>query len=80
MDALAAIRPSSGPLDSRFESERSLGPMAGSNTVLVGTTSGSLLKEGHGSELGPNALEDDGGGVGIRAPVLRPHAAVLVGA
>ena len=37
---------------------------------------GSLLDEAQGSELTPNALEDDGGRVGIRAPVLQPHAAV----
>ena len=37
---------------------------------------GSLVDEAHGSELAPNALEDDGGGVWIRAPVLQPHAAV----
>ena len=36
----------------------------------------SLLHEALGSELTPNALEDDGGRVGIRAPVLQPHAAV----
>ena len=83
-----------GPLDSRFEQGRYLGPMDGSNTVLVGTASGvvkartikrlppgerwtgSLLDEAQGSELTPNALEDDGGRVGIRAPVLQPHAAI----
>ena len=83
-----------GPLDSRFEQGRYLGPMDGSNTVLVGTASGvvkartikrmppgerwtgSLLNEAQGSELTPNALEDDGGRVGIRAPVLQPHAAI----
>ena len=37
---------------------------------------GSLLDEALGSELTPNALEDDGGRVGIRAPVLQPHEAV----
>ena len=37
---------------------------------------GSLLDEALGSELTPNALEDDGGRVGIRARVLQPHAAV----
>ena len=37
---------------------------------------GSLLDEALGSELTPNELEDDGGRVGIRAPVLQPHAAV----
>ena len=37
---------------------------------------GSLLDEALGSELTPNALEDDGGRVGIRALVLQPHAAV----
>ena len=37
---------------------------------------GSLLDEGPGGDLTPNALEDDGGRVGIRAPVLQPHAAV----
>ena len=36
---------------------------------------GSLLDEALGSELTPNALEDDRGRVGIRAPVLQPHAA-----
>ena len=36
---------------------------------------GSLLDEAQGSELTPNALEDEGGRVGIRAPVLQPHAA-----
>ena len=83
-----------GPLDSRFEQGRYLGPMDGSITVLVGTASGvvkartikrlppgerwtvSLLDEAQGSEVTPNALEDDGGRVGIRAPVLQPHAAV----
>ena len=83
-----------GPLDSRFERGRYLGPMDGSNTVLVGTASGvvkartfkrlppgerwtgSLLDEAQGSELTPNALEDDGGTVGIRAPVLQPRAAI----
>ena len=81
-------------LDSRFEQGRYLGPMDGSNTVLVGAANGvvkarttkrlppserwtgSLLNEALGSELTPSALEDDGGGVGIRAPVLQPHAAV----
>ena len=29
-----------GPLDSRFEQGRCLGPIGGSNTVLVGTASG----------------------------------------
>ena len=83
-----------GPLDSRFEQGRYLGPMDGSNTVFIGTASavvngrtikrlppgerwtGILLDEELGSELTPNALEDDGGRVGIRAPVLQPHAAV----
>ena len=37
---------------------------------------GSLLDEALGSELTPIILEDDGGRVGIRAPVLQPHAAV----
>ena len=37
---------------------------------------GSLLDEALGSELTPNALEDDGGRVGIRVTVLQPHAAV----
>ena len=37
---------------------------------------GSLLDEALGRELTPNALEDDGGRVGIRAPVLQPHEAV----
>ena len=83
-----------GPLDSRFEQGRYLGPKDGSNTVLIGTASevvkarrikrmppgerwtGSLLDEALGSELTPNALEDDGGRVGIRTPVLQPQAAV----
>ena len=83
-----------GPLDSRFEQGRYLGPMDGSNTVLVGTASGvvkartikrmppgerwtgSLLNEAQGSELTPNALDDDGDRVGIRAPVLQPHVAI----
>ena len=83
-----------GPLDSRFEQVRYLGPMDGSNPVLNGPASGvvkartikrlppgerwtgNLLDEALGSELTPNALEDDGGRVGIRAPVLQPHAAV----
>ena len=83
-----------GPLDSRFERGRYLGPLDGSNTVLVGTASGvvkartikrlppgerwtgSLLDEAQGSELTPNALEDDGDRIGIRAPVLQPHVAV----
>ena len=83
-----------GPLDSRFEQGRYLGPTDGSNTVLVGTESGvvkartikrmppgerwtgSLLNEAQGSELTPNALDDDGDRVGIRAPVLQPHAAI----
>ena len=84
-----------GPSNSRFEQARYLGPMDGSNTVLVGTAcgmdqartietslppgerwTGSLLDEAQGSELTPNALEDDGGRVGIRAHVLQPHAAI----
>ena len=83
-----------GPLDSRFEEGRNLGPVDGSNTELVGTASGvvkartierlppcerwtgSLLDEALGSELTPNAPEDDGGRVGIRALVLQPHEAV----
>ena len=83
-----------GPLDSRLEQGTCLGPMDGSNTVLIGTASGvvktrtikrlppgerwagSLLDEALGSELTPIALEDDGGRVGIRAPVLQPHEAI----
>ena len=38
--------------------------------------SGSLLDEACGSVLAPNALEDDGGRVVIKASVLQPHAAV----
>ena len=38
---------------------------------------GNLLDEALGSELTPNALEDDGGRVGIRAPVLQPHGEFL---
>ena len=37
---------------------------------------GSLLDEALGSELAPSALEDDGGRIGIRGPVLQPHAPV----
>ena len=37
---------------------------------------GSLLDEARGSELTPDTLEDDGGGVGIRPHVLQPHVAV----
>ena len=37
---------------------------------------GSLLDETNGSEVAPNAPEDDCGRVGTRAPVLQPHAAV----
>ena len=37
---------------------------------------GSLLDEAQRSELAPNALEDDGGRVGIRALVFQPHAAI----
>ena len=37
---------------------------------------GSLLDEAQGSKSTPNALEDDGGRVGISAPVLQPHAAI----
>ena len=37
-----------------------------------------MLDKAHGSEAEPNALEDDGGRVGIRAPVLQLHAAVLL--
>ena len=37
---------------------------------------GSLLDEALGSEITWNALEDDSGRVGIRAPVLQPHAAL----
>ena len=81
-----------GPLDSRLEQGRYLEPMDGSNTVLVGSGvvksrtikrsppcerwNGSLLDEAHGSALARHALEDVGCRVGIRAPVLQPHAAV----
>ena len=37
---------------------------------------GSLLDEAQGSELTPNALEDGGGRVGVREPVLQPHAGI----
>ena len=37
---------------------------------------GSLLDEAQDSELTPNALEDGGDRVGIRLPVLQPHAAI----
>ena len=81
-----------GPWDSRFEQGGYLGPMDGSNTVLIGTASGivkartikwlppggrwngSLLDEVRGSKLAPNALEDGGGRIGIRARVLRGRA------
>ena len=33
-------------------------------------------RSSQGSELTPNALDDDGDRVGIRAPVLQPHAAI----
>ena len=36
----------------------------------------SFLDEAHGGELARNELEDAGSRVGIRAPVLKPHAAV----
>ena len=39
-----------------------------------GRWNGSLLDEARGSELAPNALEEDGGRIGIRAPVLRGRA------
>ena len=39
---------------------------------------GSLLDEAQGSDVTPNALENDGGRVGIRALVLQPRAAVLL--
>ena len=75
-----------GPLDSRFEQGTYLGPMDGSNTVLIGTESGVVkartikrLPPGErwtGSLLDEALLEDCGGRVGIRAPVLQPHAAV----
>ena len=75
-----------GPLDSRFEQGKYLGPMDGPNTVFIGTAGGmvnfqanygrSLLDEALGSELTLNALEDDVGRVGIRAPVSQPHEAV----
>ena len=74
-----------GPLDSRFEQGRYLGSMDGSNTVLVGTASGVVkartvrrLPPGErwtGSLLDETLGEDDGGGVGIRAPVLQLHEA-----
>ena len=73
VDAFAAFQPSSGPLDSRFEQRRYLGPMDESNAILVGTASGVVKARTnnchhttHGSELAPNALEDDDGRVGIR--------------
>ena len=80
-----------GPLDSRFEQGKYLGLMDGSNTVLGVVKArtnkrlppderwtGSLLDEELGSELTPNALEEDGGRVRIRAPVSQPHEAVLL--
>ena len=36
-----------------------------------------MLDEAHGSESAPNALQDVGGRVGIRALLLQPHVAVL---
>ena len=82
-----------GPLQSRHEQGRYLGPLDRSNTVLVGTASGESPNDqtvaasrtvrgmlvGRGTRqrtLAPNALEDDGGRIGISAPVLQPHAAV----
>ena len=72
-----------GPLNLRFVQGRYLGPIVGSNTVLVvGTVvkartskrfppgerwTGNLLDEAQCSELTPSALEDDGGRDGIRA-------------
>ena len=41
-----------------------------------GRWTGNLLDEALGGGLAPNALEDDGGRVGIGAPVLQPHEAV----
>ena len=83
VDAFAAIQPPSGPLDSQFEQGRCSNPMDGSNTAFIGTASGVVkartindCHEAQGSELTPNALEDDGGRVGIRAPVSQPHVAV----
>ena len=35
---------------------------------------GSFWDEAHGRELARNELDDDGGRVGIREPVLQPHA------
>ena len=83
-----------GPLDSRLAQGRYLRPMDGSNTVLVvGTVvkartikwfppgerwTVNMLDEAQCSELTPSALEDDGGRDGIRAPVLQPHAAILL--
>ena len=40
------------------------------------TTGGQLVGRSTGSELAPHALEDDGGRVGIRAPVVQPHVTV----
>ena len=72
-------------LDLRFEQGRYLGPMDGSKTVLTikrpppgERWKFSLFDKAHGFESAPNALEDDGGRVGSRAPVLQPHAAVLL--
>ena len=62
-----------GPLDSRFEQGRYLGPMDGSNTVLVGTASGVVNEMGlvdvctrkpvavaEGREGGPTTLDELG--------------------
>ena len=52
-----------GPLDSRFEQRVNMGPMDGSSAVRLGTANGV-------GECPNNQT------VGIRAPVLQPHAAV----
>ena len=72
-----------GPLDSRLEQGRYLGPMDGSNTVHVDTTSGvakaRTFKRLPPGERWTGSLLDEALGselTPIRAPVLQPHAPV----
>ena len=72
-----------GPLDPRFEQGRYLGPMDGSNTVHVDTTSGVVkartIKRLPPGERWTGSLLDEALGselTPIRAPVLQPHAPV----
>ena len=54
-----------------FQGAKVRKPLLGVSGVI---DKGNIVAQG--SELTPNALEDDCGRVGIRAPVLQPHAAV----